>query len=79
MRDIWTIGPTAAAACLREQGFTPRQAERLVALKRRLTRTDLDELTYEECWLRFVRWLVEHGRFTDWPAGVDAGEEGATR
>lgn len=78
MRDIWTIGPTATAILLQRQGFTPRQAERLVALKRRLTRTELDELTDEECRLRFVRWLVDHGRFTDWPTASD-DTEGETR
>ena len=67
MIDIWTIGPTAAAYHLRQQGFTPRQAERLVALRLRRARGELHELTYEECRRRFVRWLVEHGRFTDWP------------
>ena len=25
------------------------------------------ELTYEECRLRFYRWLVQHGQVTDWP------------
>jgi hypothetical protein len=78
VRDIWTIGPTATAICLQRQGFTPRQAERLVALERRLTRTELDELTYEECRLRFVRWLVELGRFTDWPT-ASGDTEGTTR
>jgi hypothetical protein len=65
--DIWTIGPTAAAFHLRRQGFTPRQAERLVALRLRHERGELNELTYDECRRRFYRWLVEHARFTDWP------------
>ena len=67
MIDIWTIGPTAAALGLRRHGFTPPQAERLVALRLRRERGELHELTYEECRRRFYRWLVEHGRFTDWP------------
>jgi hypothetical protein len=76
--DIWTIGPTAAAVYLRRQGFTPQQAVRLVDLRLRHDRGELNELTYEACRRRFYRWLVQHGRLTDWPQngagqpGVDA-------
>ena len=64
MIDFWTLGPTAAAFNLRARGFSPREAERLVALKLRYERGEFRELTeYDR--LCFVRWLVEHGRFAD--------------
>jgi hypothetical protein len=62
MIDFWTLGPTAAAFGLRAHGFAPREAERLVALKLRYERGEFRELTDHDR-LRFLRWLVEHGRF----------------
>ncbi len=62
MIDVWTLGPTAAAFGLRARGFSPQEAERLVALKLRHERGEFRELTDRD-WLRFLRWLVEHGRF----------------
>ena len=66
MHDIWTIGPTAAAFRLRLCGFSPREAERLVALKLRHDLGEFRELTDDDR-RRFVRWLVEHGRLSEWP------------
>lgn len=63
MTQFWAIGPTAAALGLRAQGFSPREAERLVTLKLRYVRGDFRELTDEQKRLLFLRWLVEHGRF----------------
>jgi hypothetical protein len=65
MRDLWTIGPTAAAHSLRAFGFSPRQADRLVALKLRYDRGSFRELTVSQKRLLFVRWLVEHGRLNE--------------
>ena len=65
MPDVWTFGPTAAARALRAFGFSPRQAERLVALKMRYERGAFRELTTVQKRLLFVRWLVEHGRIGD--------------
>lgn len=65
--DQKAIDPAAAAQGLRLRGFTARQAERLVALRIRYERGEVDELTDLERRALFVRWLVEHGRFTDWP------------
>lgn len=65
MPDIWSIGPTAAARTLRAYGFSPRQAERLVALKMRQERGDFREITLAQNRLLFVRWLVAHGRLSD--------------
>jgi hypothetical protein len=67
--DSRAVGPAEAARRLRLCGFTPREAERLVALKARRERGEVDELTDEARRALFVRWLVEHGRFTDWPDG----------
>lgn len=65
MRDIWSIGPTAAARALRACGFSPRQAECLIALKLRYERGAFRELTVAQNRLLFVRWLVEYGRIDD--------------
>ena len=65
MTDFWTIGPTAAALRLRAHGFSPREAERLVALKWRHERRAFREMTEARKRLRFARWLVEHGRLSD--------------
>lgn len=61
MTEFWTMGPTAAALCLRTQAFSPRQAERLVWLKLRWERGDFREVTDQQKRLLFARWLVEHG------------------
>jgi hypothetical protein len=71
MRDIWAIGPTAAAHALRACGFSPRQAERLVALKLRHDRGSFRELTTPQKRLLFVRWLVAHGRLNEGHAVID--------
>jgi hypothetical protein len=65
MRDLWTIGPTAAAHSLRACGFSPRQADCLVALKLRYDRGSFRVLTVSQKRLLFVRWLVEHGRLNE--------------
>lgn len=61
--QFWDMGPTAAALGLRAQGFSIRQAARLVTLKLRYLRGDYRELTDEQKRLLFVRWLVQHGWF----------------
>ena len=61
MTEFWTMGPTAAALGLRAQGFSPREAERLVRLKLRCERGEFRELTDQQKRLLFARWLVEHG------------------
>jgi hypothetical protein len=70
MTDFWSVGPTRAALGLRVLGFTPREAERLVVLKIRYERggfREVTEVSQEQKRLCFARWLVEHGRLTDWP------------
>ena len=83
VNDVRAMTPTAETACLDQRGLMPAQVERLVALKRRLTRAEIDELTDEECRLRFARWLVDHGRLSEWPccarAAVKAGREDAAQ
>jgi hypothetical protein len=61
MSDVWMVGPTALAIWLRGCGFSPREAECLVALKLRYVRGGFRELTNEQKRLRFARWLVDHG------------------
>lgn len=74
MIDFWTLGPTAAALTLRARGFSPGEAERLVALKLRHERGEFREVTVYDR-LCFVRWLVAHGRFAgDLPFETAHGE-----
>lgn len=74
MRDVWAIGPTAAEHYLHRRGFTPREAQRLVALRLRYDRGEFRELT-EQDRLRFTRWLAQHGRFDgDLPFETAHGE-----
>lgn len=67
MRDFWTAGPTAAALGLRARGFSPWEANCLVALKLRYERGDFREVSDAHKRLAFARWLVDHGRLSDWP------------
>ena len=71
MADFWRTGPTGVALALRAFGFSPQQAERLVALKLRYDRGEYRELTEVHKRLLFTRWLVEHDRLSDWPATED--------
>jgi len=72
MPDVWTIGPTAAARALRACGFSPRQADCLVALKLRYDRGSFRELTTTEKRLLFIRWLVERGRLNEGGTPISA-------
>jgi len=65
MRDVLTIGPTAAARALRACGFSPHQAQRLVALRLRYERDALLGQTAAQKRFLFVRWLVDRGRLHD--------------
>jgi hypothetical protein len=65
MIEIWRMGPIAAAVTLRGLGFTPREANRLVELKLRCERGDLDDPTDTQKRLLFVRWLVESGQLNE--------------
>ncbi len=67
MIDFWATGPTAAGQYLRAAGFSPWEAERLIALKRRYLRGDFRELTDAQARLGFVGWLVAHHYLSDWP------------
>lgn len=65
MRDIWTIGSTASTRALRACGFSPHQAQRLVALRLRYERDALLGQTAAQKHFLFVRWLVDRGRLDD--------------
>ena len=75
MSALWNMGPSAAAFGLRALGFSPRQADRLIALKLRYQRGEFHELTDADQRLRFARWLVQHGLLSDWP-GTQPHDEG---
>ena len=64
MSEFWTIGPSAAAYRLCLCGFSPPEAERLVALKIRYDRGEFRQPTDDDR-RAFARWLVEHGRLSD--------------
>jgi hypothetical protein len=64
MIEIWRMGPIAAAVALRGLGFSPDEANRLVALKLRRERGELDDPTDIQKQLCFVRWLVQNGRLS---------------
>jgi hypothetical protein len=69
MKDSCTLSATAAMLGLQAQGFSPREAARLVRLKLRWARGQIREFTAEQKRLLFIRWLVQQGRLTD---GEDA-------
>jgi len=48
---------------LLDEGFTVKEAQRLIKLQEEYQeRIATEETNYH----RFVRWLVEHGRLSDW-------------
>ena len=65
MRDLWSIGLSGAALFLRTNGFSWQEADRLLHLRLRYERGDYREKTDEQKRLEFVKWLVQHGRYTD--------------
>ena len=65
MIEIWRMGPIAAAVALRGLGFSSREANRLVDLRLRRERGELDDPTDVQKQLCFVRWLVQNGRLSD--------------
>lgn len=68
MNEIWKLGPIATAVALRGMGFSAPEAGRLVELKRRCERGDLNDPTDTEKRLLFVRWLVQQGSLSEWAA-----------
>ena len=65
MKDSCTLSATAAMLGLQAQGFSPREAARLVRLKLRWARGQIREFTAEQKRLLFIRWLVQQGRLTE--------------
>jgi len=67
MDEIRRLPPLHATLALVALGFEPLQAARLVALRRRHApdRPARSAPPTAEKRLRFVRWLVEHGRLSD--------------
>lgn len=57
--------PFARHVLVHGYGFSPREADRLVALKIRFERGQLEYLSHQEKQLRFVRWLYLHGRISE--------------
>lgn len=48
---------------LLDEGFSLDEAQRLIALQERY---EEHRATEETNYHRFVRWLIEHGRLSDW-------------
>ena len=67
----------AALLRLRRRGFTPRQAERLLALRRRYDRGDVRAVLDRDR-LRFARYLLRHGWIGDWGPTRGTGRTGST-
>jgi hypothetical protein len=65
----WSQPDLEGGAWLRGQGFTAAQAERLVRLKDRITRGELNEAATDIQHLRLARLLVQQGRLSDWLVG----------
>ena len=65
MKEIWRLGPIPAAVALRGLGFSTQEANRLVELKRRCERGDLDDPTDAQKRLLFIRWLVQQGSLSE--------------
>jgi hypothetical protein len=74
MSDVWMLGPTALAFGLRRLGFTPTEADRIVALRLRYVRGHFRELTDPHKRVLFARYLVEHGWLNEGIADVDLTE-----
>lgn len=48
---------------LLDEGFTVEEASMLIALRERYEECQATHITNHH---RFIRWLVEHGRISDW-------------
>lgn len=77
--SVWSVGASAAAHALRAQGYSPREADCLVALRQRRERGDFRELTSSQKRLEFARWLVEHRRLTDYGETAETATYGEPR
>ena len=75
--SVWSVGASAAALALRGQGFSPREADRLVTLRQRYERGEFREVTDSQKRLEFARWLVQHGKLTDYMETAETDASGA--
>ena len=64
MNEFWSVAVLELLQ-LRRAGFSIRQIERLTSLKGRVERGECNEFASDTRRLRFVRWLVRHGRLTE--------------
>lgn len=48
---------------LLDEGFTVEEASKLIALREDYEQRQATQITNRH---RFIRWLVEHGRISDW-------------
>lgn len=52
---------------LLDEGFTVKEASRLIALRERFEEEQQRTRKIQETnYHRFIRWLVDHGRLSDW-------------
>jgi hypothetical protein len=68
MATTWTPEDLEDGAQLCSKGFSADQAERMILMRRRIDRGEINEVAVDVNRLAFMRWLVEHGRVSDWPA-----------
>ena len=62
----WTPTDLEDGAFLCSKGFSVEQAERMVLLRRRMERGEINEVAVDVNHLEFVRWLVQRGKVSDW-------------
>jgi len=64
----WTSADLEDGALLCAKGFSVEQAERMILMRRRVERGDINEVAVDVNHLEFMRWLVQRGRVSDWEA-----------
>jgi hypothetical protein len=70
VKDFWAFALLATLQ-LRRAGCSPDQIDRLAELRRRVREGEVSEFTLDTRRIRFVRWLIQHGRLSDaLPAGA---------
>jgi len=61
----WTPDDLEDGALLCSNGFSVEQAERMILMRRRIHRGEINEVAVDVNRLEFMRWLVQHGKVSD--------------
>jgi hypothetical protein len=64
--SIWTPEDLEDGALLCSKGFSIEQAERMILMRRRIDRGEVNEAGVDVNHVEFMRWLVQHGKVSDW-------------